>query len=166
MADSPPIRSRLPNWRKLLLATVVLVVAGIGLFFWWPDHREQKVIQKIKSWGGSVETEKGSPAWFLDFEDHDPLKEFKVVDRIVGVQLAGTAVTDSDVRCLRNLTKLRRLSLDGTAVTDRGMAILCGLTKNESYLVNLEYLSCRDTAVTDNGIERFRKDMPDCKIVH
>ena len=54
MTDTTPTRSRLPHWGWFLLATVVLVVAGIGLSIWLPWHREQQVIHEIERWGGSA----------------------------------------------------------------------------------------------------------------
>ncbi|HEY3966245.1 MAG TPA: hypothetical protein VGM05_16920 [Planctomycetaceae bacterium] len=86
-------------------------------------------------------------------------------ERIVAIHLAGTAVTDENVRQLRNLTNVRRLSLDDTALTDAGLVALRG-TPKEPRSVNLEYLSIRNTAVTNDQIEFFRYMLPNCKIVH
>jgi len=142
--DRAHSRFRLPLWGWFLLPPVVLGIGFVGLVIWWPDHREQMVIQKIQNWGGSVETENG---------------------RIISIKLSGRAVTDEEVRQLRNLTQLRRLSLDGSAVTDHGLASLRG-TPKEPHSVNLEFLSIRDTAVTDDAIKYFRKMLPECEILH
>jgi len=49
-AEPPRSRFRLPRWGWFLLATVVLVVAEIGLSIWLPYCREQQLIRKIQSW--------------------------------------------------------------------------------------------------------------------
>ena len=77
--------------------------------------------------------------------------------------LAGTKVTDEDMRLLRRLRELRRLSLDETAVTDSGLATLRG-TPKEPHVENLEYLSIRGTPTTDDATRFFREMLPKCEI--
>ena len=162
--DLSASRFRVPHWGWFLLATILLILAGLGLLLWMPYYRERQVARKIESWKGTVVFASEGPLWLKQLAGQERLQGLKVFDRIVNVDLTGTAVTDTDLKHLLRLTHLDRLSLDATAVTDRGVANLCGLTKNECLLVNLKELSLFETAVTGEGIKRFRAAQPGCKI--
>ena len=65
---------------------------------------------------------------------------------IVEIDLSGTAVTDDDLRLLRNLTQLQTLNLHRTQVSDVGMEHLESLSR-------LTTLTVGDTQITDEGLK-------------
>jgi hypothetical protein len=150
MNDSPQSRSRLPHWGWLLLATVGLAVAAVGLSIWLPRYREQQAIQKIEEWGGQVETRTDDPEWLRNLVGKDRMKDSKLYVRAVTVQLTGQEISDAQIAQLGGLTRLRGLDLRRTAVTDAGLAHLSRLT-------NLKYLILDRTAITDNGLTHLSR---------
>jgi hypothetical protein len=188
MIDSPHSRYRLPHWGWFLLATVVLVIAGVSHSVWMSYHREQQVIQMIEGWGGSVatdfdgETETVGPEWLRRLVGQDRMKRFKVFARVSVVDLEPTAVTDAEIMYLNELGNLNVLLLSGTPVTDAGVVHLRGLANLRelnlygtavtdstlarlSKLLNLRKLCLNNTTATDKGIEELRRALPDCEIV-
>jgi hypothetical protein len=171
-AELPRPRLRLPHWGWLLLATVALVIGFVGLSVWLPWHREQQVLQDVELWGGTVESRTFSPLWLERFLSRDRMRELKIFDRAIIVELPGieigdtqiaeltkltrldlldlnkTLITDAGLRDFRRFAKLRDLSLGGTKVTDTGLAQLSKLT-------NLEFLCLDGTVVTDAGLDHL-----------
>jgi hypothetical protein len=145
MTDPPRSRFRLPHWGWFLLATVVLVIAGIGLSIWLPWHREQQVIQRIESWGGYATAGTVGPKWLRKLVGEIHMKEFKVFERTAEVQLQRRAINDTQIAHLGGLKNLEVLDLERTAVTDAGLNHLSKLTK-------LQSLGLNGTAVTDSGL--------------
>src|SRR5580704_17553951 len=103
MTEYPRSRLHLPHPGWFLLATVVLVVGYVGLSVWLPYHWEQEVARKIKSWGGGVGIEAGGPQWLRRLVADDGMKELKVYDRIVVVDLRGTEIADAEIAQLSGL---------------------------------------------------------------
>ncbi|MGE3409582.1 MAG: hypothetical protein AB7I37_22380 [Pirellulales bacterium] len=62
-----------------------------------------------------------------------------------GVQLTGTKAADADLRFLRALPKIERLSLNQTEVTDEGMYYV-------AFCQELRFLNLNETAITDEGL--------------
>jgi hypothetical protein len=162
-------RYRLPHWGWFLFTTVVLVIAGIGLSIWPRYQRECQVMQMVKSWGGTVETETGGPQWLRRLVGEDRVSDFKILEQVSAIFLPRTRITDADVIHLSGLQNLQRLILDGTAVTDAGLVHLrehanlkeFGLAHTHvtdaslsrlSGLTNLKNLDLRYTSVTDSGL--------------
>ena len=154
MTDPRRSRFRLPHWGWCLLATVALVVAGIGLSIWLPWHREQQVIQRIQrveswwfsgNWGGWYETKTCGPEWLRELAGEDRIKEFKVFDRVVNVRLEDAAIPAAEIAQLSGFTNLEYLNLVNTAVTDADLTHLSKLPK-------LQQLYLDGTAVTDVGM--------------
>jgi hypothetical protein len=87
------------------------------------------------------------------------LKQVARVRKLRGLSLADTRVTDAGLEELTALRDLEYLDLDGCAVTDAGLRPLERLTK-------LEYLDLRNCPnITDAGVARLQKALPNCKIV-
>jgi len=59
---------------------------------------------------------------------------------------------------LNALQGLRRLYIYNTAISDAGLLNLASLTK-------LKWLTCSGTGITEEGLDRFRKRLPGCKLV-
>jgi len=77
---------------------------------------------------------------------------------IVMVNVAGARVSDSEVKHLVALTRLRELDLSGTQITDVGLRALAPLK-------HLEYLDVSHTHVTRKGIDVFASQHPQLKMV-
>src|SRR6266852_4159880 len=140
--EPPRLSIRLPHWGWFLLATVVVVVASLGLSLWLPYHREQHIVEKISSWGGRAYTVAGGPIWLRRILGDNCMKVFDRVDNVI---LQETGVTDADVAHLAVLTSLVQLDLNGTQVGDAGLAYLKRLT-------NLGYLHLNRTRISDAGL--------------
>lgn len=183
-ADSLRFRVHLPHWGWLALATAVLVIAAIGLAIWIPFHREEQAIHIIWDLGGQVFIAPGGPDWFRSLEGDENIKVF---DRVDGVDLSDTAVTNEDVRNviarLKELQHLRALHLSGTQLTDAGLVHLTSLTNLEhlnldnthitdaglvrlAELRRLKSLRLHGTQVTDEGVKTLNKALPECAIGH
>jgi hypothetical protein len=158
MTDSLRSRFRLAHWGWFLLMTVVLVIAGIGSSIWLPWCREQRVIQLIEGWGGTVKTETGDPEWLRNLVGEDRIKQGRLFERVVEVSLNGTAVSDTELRYLSRLIHLRKLLLAKTAVTDAGLIHLGRLTE-------LRVLCLNRTAVTDAGLDYLNR-LPNIKSLY
>jgi len=143
-------RFRLPHWGWFLLVTVALVVGFVFLAVWLPWHREQQVVEKLKGLGGRVGTETRGPEWLQQFVGEFRMKEFRVFDRTIHLELDKTAITDADIAHLSRLPNLYFLSLSCTTVTDAGIAHL-------TRLPNIQYLQLSETAVTDEGLAHLNR---------
>lgn len=88
---------------------------------WVEQYAEQeKLIERIKSWGGEVEINASDPL------NRSIGPDFAVVlDKLIGVRLTGSQVTDATIEKLvaerRMLAGLRKLALINTSVTEVGL---------------------------------------------
>ena len=143
-----------PLWMGL--ATVALIVAGVGLRIGVPAYWQQALIREIERLGGRVETDPRGPRWIRNLVGDQRMKLF---DEVVKVDLfitsfAGaidtqTPVSDATLGCIGRLNGLKFLRLSNTTVTDSGVARLAGLTR-------LESLSLAMTQVTDGGLVHLK----------
>lgn len=140
--DSRPFSMRLPSPLSVGLATVVLIVAAIGLRIGIPIYREQAAIREIKRLGGWVETLQGGPGWLRSILGNDRMARF---DNVFAVNLAGTPANDETCAHFAGTPKLRLLILDQTQITDAGLARLANLR-------NIVGLDLGSTQITDAGL--------------
>src|SRR5579872_7260541 len=106
MSTSAPNRSRslVPHWGWGLLAAVVLVVAYPILSIWLPYHREQNARHKIYEWGGQIGyTRNAAPVWLRRVAGRDPIQ---ILDRVISIDLRSTTISDSDLDCLKSISKV------------------------------------------------------------
>ena len=120
--------------RTLKVAFATLAFCGIMALITWPHWSDivevgPIAVLKIKMLGGTftVDSLRTGDIW---------------------VCLSGTKVTDADLACLKQLTKLRSLSLIDTKITDAGLENLRGLT-------HLKALDLAGTDVTDAGLKNI-----------
>ena len=86
------------------------------------------------------------------------LKYVGRMNQLVTLELEG--FDDNDVKHLSTLVCLERLELDGVTITNIGLEHLTELT-------HLTYLGISaSTRVTDEGVKRLRKALPNCHIYH
>jgi Leucine-rich repeat (LRR) protein len=117
---------------------------------------ENRIKKVIKRRGGRVTVDKGHPE-----------------KRVVGVDLAGTQVTDAELEQLKGLTNLQSLNLGETQVTEAGLEHLKDFTNLRSLvlvhtqvseagiihlrgLTNLTQLDLGNTPVTDADLEQLK----------
>lgn len=107
--------------------------------------------------------------------------EFDNAGQIVSIDLSGTAVNDSQMQALRDLTRLRELKLGATGITDAGLKSVgavrslevlslwgapvsnAGLTSLYE-LKGLKQITCDFTQVTSSGLRRLQAELPNCKV--
>jgi hypothetical protein len=69
------------------------------------------------------------------------------------------AQADSALKNIKNLPQLRRLHLASEWITDVGLEYL-------EPMQQLETLSLEKTQVTEQGVHRLQKALPNCRIIH
>jgi Leucine-rich repeat (LRR) protein len=137
--DSP---SRLPHWGWLLLATVLLVIAAVGLSIWVPYQREQALVAQIARWGGASIVEPGGPVWLRKRLGDERMKRFV---RVSQVHLNSSSINDEEMAYFNRLPRIDLLNLTRTSVGDAGIANVRGLK-------TLTHLWLGDTQITDAGV--------------
>ena len=126
-----------------------------------------------------------SPSNRATFNDADlkRLQEnLKRLPRLHYLDVTGTDITDSGLKCLEGLTHLEGLLLSGTKITDAGLEHvkdLCGLdilqlseTSIDDHglacltkMNHLRFLGVVDTMVTDAGIENLKRALPNLHVI-
>lgn len=88
--------------------------------------------------------------------DDNMLKNLAGLDGVVGIDLSGTAVSDSGVEVLMSLPDLEYLQLGDTAISDSGLALLAKCR-------NLRRLDIRRTKITAKATE-ILKEFPKLEV--
>ena len=144
-----------------MLVGAVMLLACLSGAAWADEASAVKAVEKL---GGKVTR-----------DDKLPGKP------VIGVNLAGTKVTDAGLKELADLKQLTTLGLDSTQVTDAGLKELTHLKqltlldlnhtkvtdaglKELKDLKQLTRLNLADTKVTDDGVAELQKALPGCKI--
>lgn len=157
------------HFRAIAVVAILLAVGYGTMFAVAPDHREQRIAQRIKALGGNFGTEHtgpdGTPEWI---QETIPCSE-----RIRAVFLFNTTLPDDLIVDIKSLTCLKQLfiqncelteqawnhleevprlvwmNLNGTNITDQGLGHVKGLSL-------LEVLVLSGTKVTDAGLARLK----------
>jgi hypothetical protein len=144
--------------RKTILALVAMLsVAGMG----WAEEKE--IVKRLKEKGGRFGLFVGADGTTrgLSLErgyndkDLDGLCELRQL-RALG--LVGPGFSDAGLRSVGGLHGLRSIYLRNVVITDAGLCSLEGLLE----LTELHLVTC--PRVTDAGIARLQKTLPDCDI--
>jgi hypothetical protein len=93
----------------------------------------------------------------MDDAQFAELSELPGIDRIPGINLGRTKITDESAKYLSRWSGLRELMLNETAITDASLSNLIKLRR-------LHYLNLDITKVTDDGVRKVRAAIPDCTI--
>jgi hypothetical protein len=104
--------------------------------------RPEGAVEMIQRLGGKVQ-----------LDDNLPKKPVVMVD------LRNTAVSDDDLKCLKELSQLQILVLDSTGVTDAGLEPIKECSQ-------LQRVFLRNTRVTADGAKGLRKTFPKAEIVN
>ena len=99
-----PKSSRIPHPIWFAVAALLMMVLWVNLSVWLPYHREQVAIREIERLGGIVDTfwdgpewMQDGPEWLQEIVDDGWLSWF---DRVYGVTLTGTTVSDEGLKHL------------------------------------------------------------------
>jgi hypothetical protein len=98
-------------------------------------------------------------ALFLYDIDDSALSHLAHLSGLEELYLSNTTVSDGGLRLLSTMKGLKRLYIYHTGISDHGIL-------NLIYLTGLKSLTCSGTAATEEGLSRFRKLMPGCKVVN
>lgn len=131
MSETPEIHSisfRLPQPLWILLAAVVIAIAGVGMRMGLPVYMRRVVIRNIEAVGGRattrselqsswepVATSDGASEWL-----HEQIGDERTaaMDEVVRVDLNDRPASDATLRSVRRFPELELLWLDNTQITD------------------------------------------------
>jgi hypothetical protein len=121
-----------------------------------PGYGEKDILKGIRDAGGGYGGIRcvSLPRTVTDADLGD-LCELRRLDRLY---LRGKQVTDEGLWTVSNLRGLTSLSLSGTDITDKGLHYLESL----SNLKRLVLTECPN--ITDDGVARLQKALPNCTI--
>jgi hypothetical protein len=131
-----------------------------------PGYGEKDIVKRIEAAGGQVGWYEFTPprvpgmlvvrmATATTDKDLDELCELRDLGFLC---LPYSKITDKGVRKVAALRNLTVLQLDGTAITDAGLRQLEGMNN----LGGLDLVDCHN--ITDAGVTRLQKALPNCRI--
>lgn len=169
-AQRRPDRFPRLRWYQFRLRTLlVLVLVCVTPCIWFASRmqkaRKQKAaVAAIRNRGGEVFYDYQFEGSGLDLHAPLPgpewLRDRLGIDFLADVYYVGmesSTIRDSDIEPVRDLPRLRWLRLTLSGITDAGLQQLEGLT-------SLERLAIENTKVTEDGVTKFRRAVPNCKI--
>jgi Leucine-rich repeat (LRR) protein len=159
---SKPKSRRIPHPIWFGVAAVLMVTLWVVLAVWLPYHKEQVVVRELEEMGGVVFTYWSGPEWiefgpeWLSIRTYDGSLSW--FDRVNGVGLSKTAITDEGLKHLSVLINIDTLNLENTQISDAGLKHLSDLTNLDQLLLG------NNTQVTDEGIKELQRALPNCRI--
>lgn len=146
--------------RSAAVVTAMMMACSFGCGKSLGNPGERDAVKMIQKLGGKVE---------FDGEGND--------QRVIKVYLNSTAIKDTDLGPLEQLSKLRNLFLGKTQISDAGLKHLQGfgdlqtLSLNSTHvtdagleplfkLTKLKTINLQETDVTAAGVARLRKALP------
>lgn len=97
-------------------------------------------------------------ALFLYNADDSILPNLVHLTGLQELYLSETQISDQGLALLRPLNELQRISIYHTTIGDKGLL-------NLALIAGLKWLTCSGTAITEDGLNLFRRVMPGCKAV-
>ncbi|MCE9552181.1 MAG: hypothetical protein K8T91_02250 [Planctomycetes bacterium] len=146
------------------MRTLLLLTAGFAVWFAWYSHeatQQKEAVARITKLGGEVaydfqaEGIKQPRHWPVGIVDSLGIDYFASVERL---SLFKPNITDTELKHIKVLTKLKGLEIIGQDITDDGLKNLKGL--RELTLLSL-YLS----NITDTGLENV-KGLTALRVLH
>ena len=142
--------------KALLLATMAACICVSAVIAPLEEYRH--AVRCVTQLGGRVRYSEAS-------EDESEMKRLarkylprEYVDNVIEVDLLnGYDVGNQDLKCLGVFTEMRYLSLSHSQVTDEGLLQLEKLRR-------LSWVYLYGTPVTDGGVSRLQRELPDCAI--
>jgi hypothetical protein len=123
-----------------------------------PGYGEKEIKGRIRDAGGVATNSGGIVEMARTTTDAD-LDELCQLRSLRFLGLSDTKITDKGLQTVSGLRWLKSLDLDGTAVTDDGLRLLESL----SNLHGLDLRFCPN--LTDEGVARLKKALPNCRIL-
>ena len=152
LPPSPP--SQMPSAgprlrRPLVLAAGVLIVL-VTLQVLWPSWQRSQDLQRLVQAGAIFDTRSDTPSWMrlvgATF-DNVTLESLARITTLEDLVLDESNISDTDLKLLSTLTRLKRFSLARTPITDNGLVHLSELPVLTTLILNSSY------HVTDKGLE-------------
>jgi hypothetical protein len=180
----------MPLQARILFSGVLLLIATLTLPADEKIGAQEKAIAVIKKMGGRVQIDSKAPGkpvvkvfLFGGKIAGTGLGCLKALPAVYWVGLHDSDTTNADVKHLKSLPKLRRLSLAETKITDAALMDLKKITTLEwlqlhdcaitdvglahlKVLKKLKHLDVSGTKVTKAGIKELKDAIPDVKIYH
>jgi hypothetical protein len=169
------------RWAQFSLKSLLIVTAAIGIglgFLSYRHEAQQRDIRAIRAAGGDASVEARGPAWIRS------LIGDKFFERVVGVELHGSGVTDETLKIVARFPDLKGLSLIHAAITDAGMHQLQRLPRLEVlYLESVQItdaglmhlsavpslielrIATPTTGATEEGLKKLQKAAPSLKLI-
>jgi hypothetical protein len=91
--------------------------------------------------------------------NHAALELIRDLPRLRVLSLEKSPVTDADLAAIADQTELTYLWLDDTTISDAGLVHLRNMHR-------LKYLYVRNSNVTDAGVDRLKRDLPSTRICY
>ena len=131
------------------LRTFLIVILVSGCLFGGVGraYRQQRALARVRELGGVVYT----------------CPDGNIVDRLIWnppvlyVELRGPAITDAELRHLKNLPEFNHLYLRQTQVTDAGLSHIVALS-------HLEVLTLEGNRISARRIQELKELMPYCDV--
>ena len=156
--NKPPRRKR--RWFQYSLRTLLILTALVAVWMAWWSHnaRQQRdavaALEKDNVIVHYVEDKNVLwPGWLVDLLGRD------YFGTVRDVELYGKKLNARDIEHLKSLPSLETLNLTISPISDKDLEGLYGLSQ-------LRELKLFYTQVTDAGVERLQKALPNCKIHH
>ena len=152
-------RNRRGRWR-IVLGTMLVLLSAYPLAVVAAWCRDQSSMSRLMPYGADFSTERTGPAWLTT---RLPVGFARLFDRVTNVDIGASGVpdmppTDADLAECGKLRHLRQLYVyGGPEVTDLGLAHLEGLAQ-------LEYVMLYRTQVTDAGLARLSRALPNADV--
>ncbi|HEV3004745.1 MAG TPA: hypothetical protein VGX78_09800, partial [Pirellulales bacterium] len=139
-------------------AVLAALLAWLG-FVADAGHRQARAVAAIEALGGSVSYEGGTDAtagptgWLARRLGNG------LVRNVSDVYLSGRTFDDARLDCVADLPAVESVNFVSTPLTDAGLEHLKGLKR-------LKRVDVRFTQVSDDGVQRLRKALPQAKVYH
>ena len=149
---------------------------------WWGSHGEPawlRTLLGIISLRTSVVSFVDRYHQVTDAQLHELRDTLAGLNQLQELAFYNAQITDAGLVHFEKLTTLHRLNLTGAKVTDAGLVHLGGLTQLEilastarrsrtlgwhiAGLTQLAWLSLKGTKVTNVGVAKLRKELPNCR---
>lgn len=174
------------RWFRFSLRTLFVALTAIAILLGWVAWRlerarqDQRVLADLDPAAGisfrGYDMPMSSPEWLktmwvmehfysvdrleirpLPHTPDDALKHLARLPRLVKLKIESDAITDDGLRHLSSIKGLRVLGVASPQITDEGLLIL-------GQMKQLKELAVESHRLTAGGIERLKRDLPDCQI--
>ena len=165
MADLPKSRRR---WLRYSLITLLVLVVLTSIAMSWIAHRLQTSMRQHEAVEAILKTGGGVRFDFEIDQSGNPLLEasppgpawlrYWIGDDLGANVVEAEVQTDNTLEGIKDLPQLRRLHLFSNGITDAGLQYVEPMRQ-------LETLYIEKTQVTEQGIGKLQKALPNCRVI-